>query len=151
VTLKRTLSAVALAGLGIALLTILLVYGFLPASIYGVLFVVVALISMAVASLPRLQILDLKNLRITLNELERATKEARAVKREMEEMYGEIENLRKTPIVLDDTKIENLGLKPETFLMGRAVVQYIAGCVTRERERLARIARAKCTEKLAEG
>jgi hypothetical protein len=39
---------------------------------------------------------------------------------------------------LDDEKMAALGLEPSHMVIGNAVMQYVAGCVLRERERLAR-------------
>ena len=66
-------------------------------------------------------------------------------------MYGGIEKLKSQPFVLDKEKMRELGLKGDTLAMAGATMRYQAGCIRRERERLARIfAVEKDPEKIAE-
>jgi hypothetical protein len=117
--------------------------------VYASLMLPLALVCLAIVCLPRLTELDLKNLRITLTELKQ-------VKAEIEDMYGGIENIRSAKYVLDDKRIETLGLKVNkdaipTASLAPALVRYIAGCIKRERERLARVfMNPKQGEKLAQ-
>ena len=114
---------------------------------YIVLVCISLLIGFGVYAFPRLAEIDLKNLRLTLREVEEATSEARdatkrleEVKREVAEMYGGIERLRKEPFVLDDDKQRELGASgKKTLVFGSDTMRYPAGCIKRERERLAGI------------
>jgi len=136
--------SVVLGIAGVALFTWLLLAGHLSGPLYFGALALLVLTCLAIASLQRLRELDLKNLRITLSELKQ-------VKAEIEEMYGGIENLRKATLVLDKDKMQKLGIKTGTFTNTDATVRYIAGCIKRERERLARVFVApKAPEKLAE-
>lgn len=117
---------------GIGLFTVLLVCNYITPGIYLGLIIPLALVCIAVLCLPRLQELDLKNLRLVLSEMKQ-------VKKEIVEMYGGIERLKRTPLVLDDKKMKELGLNPSHLPQTSAVMRYTAGCIKRERERLARV------------
>ncbi len=55
-------------------------------------------------------------------------------------------------MVLDDEKIEDLGLKTGAVILGKASMRYLVGCMKRERERLARVfITGNGPDKLAEG
>lgn len=128
---------------GLTLFTTLLVRGTVSQLTYFGLLMPLALVCIVILCLPRLQELDLKNLRLTLSELKQ-------VKAEIAEMYGGIENLRKAPFVLDDTKMKELGAQ-STVAFTSVVMRYPAGCIKRERERLARIfVNEKSPQKIAE-
>ena len=120
------------------LFTVLLFYGRISEFTYAWLLSLVALVCVSILLLNRLKILDLKELRLTLNEIKQ-------VKEDIAEMYGGIANLRKQPLVLDDTKMKELGLKTGnpgalvTASLATALMRYIVGCFKRERERLAKI------------
>jgi len=146
-----------LAVVCVCLFTTLLVSGVVSEVIYASLLGVFALVCIVLLVLPRLQELDLKNLRLTLREIRQVKAEVQEVKEDIAEMYGGIDNLRKQPLVLDKTKMEQLGLKipegvhPLTASSMSAVMRYPAGCIKRERERLARIfVTEKNPEKVAE-
>jgi len=98
---------------------------------YISLIAIVAMVALVIHGFSRLKELDLKNLRMTL-------KEVKQVKQEIEQMYGGIEKYRREPLVLDGEKQEELGLSGG-FPATSAVMRYPAGCIKRERERLARI------------
>ena len=137
----------------VTLFTILLVLGIISEIIYASLLGVFALVCIALLVLPRLQELDLKNLRLTLHEIRQVKAEVQEVKEGIAEMYGGIENLRKQPLVLDKTKMEQLGLDHGggSIALAGAVMRYSAGCIKRERERLARIfITEKTPERIAE-
>ena len=116
----------------VSLFTTLLVLGRISETTYLVLLVSFALVCIVLLVLPRLQELDLKNLRLTLAEMKQ-------VKEGIAEMYGGIDNLRKQPLVLDGPKMEELGLQGGSIPAASAAMRYPAGCIKRERERLARI------------
>jgi hypothetical protein len=146
---KHSISSIIICIFGTILFTALLSLKLLTPVVYGSLMVSLALVCVAIVCLPRLSELDLKNLRITLAELKK-------VKAEIEVMYGGIENIRSTKYVLDERRIENLGLKynknaiPNSSI-APAMMRYIVGCIKRERERLARVfINPKEGEKLAE-
>ena len=124
---------------GIVLLTTLLATGLISEVTFAGLVVPLALVCVVLLCLPRLRELDMKNLKMTLAELQQVKAEIEEVKAEVVEMYGGIERIQKAPLVLDDAKMRELGLKPDTLPMISAVMRYTAGCMKRERERLARI------------
>jgi hypothetical protein len=124
--------AVILALVGTALFTILLVIGKLSEGSFVVLLGMLSLTCIVLPVLPRLRELDLRSLRLTLNEI-------KAVKAEIEDMYGGIEHLRSAPLVLDKEKMERLGLDSGHIATAGATMRYPAGCIKRERERLASI------------
>ena len=97
-----------------------------------------AIVSLVIHGFSRLKVLDLKNLKITLNEIKQAQQELENTKSEIVEMYGGIENLQREPLVLDNTKMEELGMSGG-LARTSAAMRYPAGCIKRERERLARI------------
>ncbi|MFC1782333.1 hypothetical protein ACFL02_01955 [Planctomycetota bacterium] len=142
--MKRGIIISIIFGLiGICLFTILLVKQYIGEAIYGWLLCVLALVCIVILVFPRLQELDLKNLKLTLNKIKQ-------IKSEIEEIYGGIDNLKKEPLILDDDKMKELGLKGG-FAVSSAVMRYPAGCIKRERERLARIfVTEKSPEKIAE-
>ena len=141
---------------GVALFTWLLLTGHLSEATYFGSLLVLAFVCVAIPCLPRLLEFDLKNLRMTLSELKQVKAEIETVKADVEQMYGGIENLRKAPLVLDEVKMQELGLKVNGSALARAsvgtaLVRYTAGCIRRERERLARVfVLPKAPEKLAE-
>lgn len=120
------------------MLTTLLATGLISEITFAGLIVPLAMVCVVLLCLPRLRELDLKNLKMTLAELQQVKAEIEEVKAEVVEMYGGIERIRKAPLVLDESKMRELGLKPDTLPMISAVMRYTAGCVKRERERLAR-------------
>lgn len=142
---KETIAAIGIGLIGIVLFTGLLLAGKISETSYVVLIIPLALVCITVACLPRLRELDLKNLKMTLDEIKQ-------VKADIEEMYGGIDNLKKEPLVLDDEKMAELGLGPNKGIaFSGAVMRYTAGSMKRERERLARIfVNEKSPVKLAE-
>ena len=96
--------------------------------------------------------MDLKNLKITLNEIKQVQQKIEITKSEIVEMYGGVENLERKPLVLDSSKMKELGLSGGAFPTASAVMRYSAGCIKRERERLARIfVNEKNPEEIAKG
>ncbi len=134
----------------VCLFTALLLMGQISDLTYASLLIAFALVCVAVLVLPRLKELDLKNLRVTLEEIRHVKAEVEEVKEDIAEMYGGIENIRKQPLILDDAKMKELGMAgglPATS----AVMRYPAGCMKRERERLAMIfVKERTPEKIAE-
>jgi hypothetical protein len=115
----------------LGLFTWLLVAKHITGPIYLGLVPPTLLLSVVIAGFSRLQEVDLKNARVILREIER--KQA-----ELAEMYGGIENLKRQPLVLDEARLASLGIGGHlTNMTGTA--RYVAGCLKRERERLAKI------------
>ena len=129
---KESCIAAVVGFLGVSLFTVLLTRHEISGAVYVALMVPLFLVCICLLCLPRLLELDLKNLRLTLGEI-------RQVKAEIAEMYGGIENLRKEPLVLDEAKMRELGLPPGALTTASGAMRYTAGCIKRERERLARI------------
>jgi hypothetical protein len=129
---------------GVALFTCLLIVDKVSEASYIGLMLPLALVCIVLLCLPRLRELDLKNLKIVLSEIKQ-------VKAEIEEMYGGIENIKRSPLILDDARMKELGLKPGGIPQISAVMRYTVGCMKRERERLAQIfVRQKSPEQIAE-
>jgi len=147
----ESISSCLLGLIGVLLFTILLVYEKISQVTYSALLIPLALVCIVILCLPRLQELDLKNLRMTLQEIKQEKAEIETLKSEIVEMYGGIDNLRKAPLVLDKAKIQEFGLVGGSLASDDAFMRYIVGCFKRERERLARIfVSPKSADKLAE-
>jgi hypothetical protein len=143
--------AAVLALVCLVLFTWLLLARHIGEATYVVLLVAFSLVCIAISALPRLRELDLKSLRLTLDEIRQVKADVEQTKEEIAEMYGGIENLKKQPLVLDDAKMKALGLDGGNLAVVSAVMQYPAGCIKRERERLAAIfVTEKKPEKIAE-
>jgi len=141
---KEHVASLVLGVGGTALFTGLLLEAKVSEVTYIGLMLPLALVCIVLLCLPRLRELDLKNLKIVLSEIKQ-------VKAEIEEMYGGIENIKRRPLVLDDAKMRELGLKPGGLPQISAVMRYTTGCIKRERERLAQIfVRDKTPERIAE-
>ena len=141
----QIIAVVLLAIVCLVLFTSLLLSGHISAAVYAVLLGGFAVVCITLLVLPRLRELDLKNLRLVLNEIKQ-------VKEDIAEVYGGIENLRKQPLVLDKAKMRELGLKGGALALDAAVMRYGSGCITRERERLASVfVREKTPEQIAQG
>jgi len=130
----------AIIGLiGAMLFTWLLFQGTISEYIYAILLGGASIVALVTHGFSRLKELDLKNLKLTLNEIKQVQQQVEHTKSDIVEMYGGIENLQREPFVLDDKKIEELGLGQAAFVTASASIRYPAGCIKRERERLARI------------
>ena len=129
----RVDSAVAIiVGLcGTVLFTALLLNGRISDAVFGALLVPLALLCLAIHGFSRLKEIDLRSLRLVLAE-------AKRVQHDLEQIYGGIEHLRREPFVLDEEKQRELGMGGG-IAFGSATMRYPAGCIKRERERLARI------------
>ena len=130
----------------VAFFSFLLYIGLLGELAYSSLVAGSAVVALVIYGFPRLAELDLRNLRIILREVKEATNEAKdaaqqleKVKREVANMYGGIEKLQREPYVLDESKQSELGLGGAGLAMASATMRYPAGCIKRERERLARV------------
>jgi hypothetical protein len=142
----RALLSVIVGVVSVAFFTTLLVLQEISEIAYSALVALSALVAIIIYGFPRLAELDIKNLRLTLREVKEATFEAKNATRELEqakkelaEMYGGIENLRREPFVLDEQKQNQLGLGQNGIVMASGTMRYPAGCIKRERERLASI------------
>ncbi len=93
-----------------------------------------ALASLAIAFNPRLQVLDLGKLKVVLREIDKAKEDVEQLKKEVAEMYGNIDHLKN-----HDSKTCPPMPKFNSIATVTATMNYVEGCVTRERERLARI------------
>lgn len=143
--------SVILAVVCVCLFTVLLLLGRISEYTFAWLLGLFALVCIVLLVLPRLREIDLKNLRLTLDEIRQVKAEVQETKEDIAEMYGGIENLRKQPLVLDGDKMKELGLEGGHLTKSSAVMRYPTGCIKRERERLARIfINEKTPEKIAE-
>jgi len=71
--------------------------------------------------------LNLRNLSMKLDAAQQEVREKATELRQVKFMYK-----------MDSSKMRSLGLKPGTLVIASAVMRYCAGCIKRERERLAR-------------
>ncbi|HEV2969692.1 MAG TPA: hypothetical protein VGY55_06860 [Pirellulales bacterium] len=129
---SSTVISVLIATIGIILFTTLLVTANIGDASYVILVGMLVLTCIAIPVLTRLRELDLRSLKLTLERIE-------AVKAGIEELYGGIEHLRQTPLILDKVRMESLGLRTGSLSLADAGMRYTAGCIRRELERLARI------------
>lgn len=129
---KDRMAAVLVGAVCLVLFTALLVAGRISEGYYFLLIGMAALVSIAVLCHARLQELDIRNLKLILADLKQT-------KADIVEMYGGIGNLRKALLVLDEAKMKELGVPLGKLPLTSAVMRYTAGCVKRERERLARV------------
>jgi len=138
------LIAIIVAIIGIILFTWLLVTKHLGEASYAVLLTVLPLVCLSIYGFARIRELDLKNLKLILEKAEQ-------IKSEIAAMYGGIEHLRRAPLLMDDDRIEALGLPSGGLATATATLRYTVGCVKRERERLAQIfVNAKSPEAVAQ-
>jgi len=142
----RTLVALLIAIIGVAGATYLLYDGKINQFTYLGCLGTTALVSLAVYCSDRLMELDIKGFKIVLREIRNAVSEAKeernrieAAKNELAEMYGEVEKLRSEPLIMDGERTTRLGVTSGPVVGGGAIMRYVSGVVTRERERLARI------------
>jgi len=139
----ESIIAAVVAILGTTLFTLLLYLERMGETSYMILLVTLGLISLALHGFSRLHELDLKQLRITLDRIEK-------VKSEIEEMYGGIDHIRRSAYAMTPEKLSYLG-RGEGLVAPGAEMRYVAGVLIRERERLARIfVNEKTPEKIAE-
>ncbi len=104
---------------------------------------------LGIAGFARLKEFSLRDLKLTLGEIREVKQQVAEAKAELAEMYGGIENLRREPFVLDDAKRKDLGHR-DGVAMSSGAMRYTAGCIKRERERLARVfVNVKTPEQLA--
>ena len=129
---RDTIAAILIALISGGLFTFLLVKGYIPAIVYASLVAILAVVCLAIVCLQRITEIDMKNLRLVL--------QAKKAIDDFAKMYGGIERFMKAPMALDDDKMRELGLQaPGGLAKISAVMRYTAGCIKRERERLAQI------------
>lgn len=137
------LIALGIAVVGISLFTTLLGTNLIGERAYASLIIALAFVCLAIYGFTRLKELDLKNLKLTLDQIKQ-------VKAEVEEVYSGISHLKRNPMIMDGEKMKELGHN-SGIPVGGAVMRYPAGCIKRERERLARIfVKERPPEKIAE-
>lgn len=74
----------------------------------------------------------------------------KVVKGQISEFYSEVKHLKQDKLIMDEKKMNELGISAKGLPALTAVMRYPAGCIKRERERLARIfAEEKTSDKVA--
>jgi hypothetical protein len=140
-------SVAVLVGSGsLALFTALLIAGRIGGGSYAVIVPFAMALSLAISVMPRLQELTLKvgEAKIILAKIEET-------KAEIEQMYGGIGHLKQAPLVMNDAVRAELGLYDRGFIDVGSLMNYVMGCMKRERARLAQIfVTDKSPERLAE-
>lgn len=120
-----------IALVGVVLSTSLLIAGLLGELVFSVVLAITATCSLAVFHASRLREINLKEMKIVLDRIER-------VKAEIDSMYGSIDTLKREPMVTDQQWWDRLGASNGLTTSG-SVMSYVSGCMKRERERLAQI------------
>ena len=129
--------------LNTVLFTALLCLGHIGVVAFVTLLGALGLFCLALHGFSRLRELDLKKLKITLDQIEQ-------VKSEIEEMYGGIDHIRRSTYTMPPDKLSELGRGGGLSSPG-ANMRYTTAVILRERERLARIfIKEKTPEKIAE-
>ena len=129
--IPTSLWSVAIAATGIVLATTLLVKGQVGEPSFLVLIALASICALAVFLSPRLRILNLKEMKLVLERIEK-------VKADIDAMYGAIDGLKRAPMITDAEWQSRLG--GGAFLItGGTVMNYVSGCMKRERERLAQV------------
>lgn len=140
----ESIVAAVVVAVCLPLFTVLLIFDKVGGLTYLGLLGLLLLTGVVLHGFSRLRELDLKNLKLTLSEI-------KEVKAEIEQMYGGIDHLKRAPIVMDEARMQELGVGGGRVPHTGAVMRFVSGCMTRERERLARIFMVtKSPEKLAE-
>jgi hypothetical protein len=128
----ESISALVLSMVGLSLFTLLLWRHIIGEGVYAGLLALLAAAGLALFGFRRLVEINFKELKITLDRIEQ-------VKSEVTELYTNINHLKRLPFVLDASKMRDLGLAAGKLATADATMRYTAGCIKRERERLARI------------
>lgn len=137
---RETIAAVFVGAGAVVLFTALLFFGRLGEIAYTSLLTVSALASLSIAFNQRLKVLDLRNLKVVLRRIDQAKEDVKQLKKEVEEMYGNIDHLKNPQALkIDGEKADELGLDGDGFLIASGAMRYVSGCITRERQRLAQI------------
>lgn len=89
-----------------------------------------AISALAMHFSPRLIELNLREAKLVLQEVKN-------IKADLEAMYGPLEGIKLDPDTYDNKWPERMGVG-NSLITAKTVVQYVSGCITRERERLAR-------------
>jgi hypothetical protein len=126
--------AIVVGGGCVTLFTGLLIARLISPSHYIILVGIAVASGIVIAALPRVQELTFK-----LDELKLTLAQAEKTKAELVQMYGGIEHLKHAPLVLDNNKIAGLGLNPSYTPSDTGPMRHTIGCITRERQRVARI------------
>jgi hypothetical protein len=138
------ISAVVVGAGSVTLYTALLVTGIIGSGAYIGLLTLTAFCSLAIAAWSRLKEFNVREMKVVLAQLEEK-------KEELAAMYGGIEHIKRATLILDHSRIAELGLNPSHFASATGAMSYTIGVTKRERERLARIfIDAKSPEKIAE-
>ena len=137
--MKTSIAALVVALVGLSLFTSLLITGHIGQVTYDVNIGMTAMVSFGIFVSHRLREFDLKNLRLVLSEIQMVKADIEKTKAEIIEMYGGIDKLRREPMILDEAKMEELGIKGGILALTASVMSYTTGCIKRERERLAQI------------
>lgn len=136
--MKESIAFASIVGVGgTFLFTLLLLDERLSELSYVSLMGLVAIVSVTILVLPRLRELNLRQLKLVVTE-------AKELQRDLEkvlEVYQGIEEHRTDPMILNTEKVEELGLRSGRRVLGDAVMQYVAGCIRRERQRVAHVLR----------
>lgn len=135
----ETLAAIAFSIAATTFSVALLVFKQIGEVAFVALVALFALVALAIHSLSRLRELDLRSLKLTLHQIEAVKREVSEVKDEIQAMYGGIESIRRSPLVLNNAKMAELGLDGNGLALASATMRYPVGCIKRERERIARI------------
>jgi hypothetical protein len=146
-----TFAAIAIGVSGTALVVTLLAVGLINQVIFAATWALPVFAGILVYVSPRLQRADFRRLTVVLRRVEEATKRAEAVESRLSTIYGDTSNLAHTPFS-PVGKYEELGVgEGRRIMTGQSAVNYVTGCMTRERARLARVfVEQKTPEKLAE-
>ncbi|MBX3410304.1 MAG: hypothetical protein KF859_10505 [Phycisphaeraceae bacterium] len=105
--------------------------GYVSDVVFIVMLGMVAISAIAVYMSPRVQELNLKEMRLVLAKIEK-------VKAEIDAMYGAIDSLERAPMITDNEWQRRLGGGAFVVTAG-TVMNYVSGCIKRERERLAQV------------
>jgi hypothetical protein len=124
-------AAVGIGILGVTLSTTLLATHLLSEATFAAVLTVMVLSALAVYLSPRLIELNLKEMKLVLDRIEK-------VKAEIDAMYGGIDSLKREPMKIDKEWHSRLGGEAGV-VHAVTVMNYVSGCIKRERERLAQI------------
>ena len=123
--------AIGTAATGIALAVTLLSVHLVSEATFLIVLTIAALSALAIYLSPRLLEFNLKEMKLVLDRIER-------VKADIDAMYGETENLKRPTMKNDNEWHERMGAGGGLVMVG-AVMNYVSGCIKRERERLAQV------------
>jgi len=126
-------AALCIGGSCTILFVTLLVANKIGPGVFATLIGFTMLVSIAIAVISRLQEFNLREMKLILEKIEKT-------KAEVEQMYGGIEHLKFDRVKPDEAYYNNLGLFASGgFIHCGSVVNFVMGCMKRERERIAKI------------